>query len=157
MKVPTTPPRFNPRVSAVVLRGDSVLLHRAERDAFWALPGGRIEPGEFAEDALVREIMEELGLEARAGRLLWLVENFFRYGGTSFHEFGFTFLTDVTGLGPEDEFRGLEPHLIFRWFDVGSLDGVDFRPAALKEGMRRIPESPQHLRWRDMAQDGAPG
>jgi 8-oxo-dGTP diphosphatase len=36
----------------------------------WSIPGGRIEPGESDEQAVVREVREETGLEVRCGRLL---------------------------------------------------------------------------------------
>jgi 8-oxo-dGTP diphosphatase len=39
----------------------------------WSLPGGRIEPGETAGQAVVREVREETGLEVSAGRLLGVV------------------------------------------------------------------------------------
>lgn len=38
--------RFQLRAAAVVVHGGFVLLHRLQGDAFWALPGGRVEPGE---------------------------------------------------------------------------------------------------------------
>lgn len=51
----------------VCLRGDEVLLirrGRAPRLGEWSLPGGRIEPGERAVDAALRELREETGVEA---------------------------------------------------------------------------------------------
>ena len=70
-----------------------VLLSRAELDPFWALPGGRIEPGEMSDCALLRELAEELGAsEVRLGRLIWVVENRFPHRGQHFQEIGFYYL-----------------------------------------------------------------
>ena len=142
-------PRFNPRVCAVICEDGRVLLHRRERDAFWALPGGRIEPGEFSERALAREINEELGREANPVRLLWIVENFFTYDEVPFHEIGLYYLTRVSGIPHDAEFRGAETDLIFRWFDVTELNGIDVRPAPVRDYLGSIPGETQHLCWRD--------
>ena len=40
----------------------------------WSLPGGRVEPGESDEQALVREVAEETGLQVRCGDLLGWAE-----------------------------------------------------------------------------------
>ena len=60
-----------PCVGAVVhdLRGRLLLIRRA-RDpgrGLWSLPGGRVEPGETLAEAVEREVLEETGLEVRAG------------------------------------------------------------------------------------------
>lgn len=55
-------------VSVVVVEGDAVLLVRRGRPpaaGLWAPVGGRIEPGETAEDAARREVAEETGLSVR--------------------------------------------------------------------------------------------
>ncbi|MDQ2984833.1 MAG: NUDIX hydrolase [Actinomycetota bacterium] len=46
------------------------LLVFARDDQVWMPPGGRIESGESPQDAVVRELREELGLEAEAGPLV---------------------------------------------------------------------------------------
>jgi len=52
--------------SVCVFRGAEVLLvKRAKPPFLWSLPGGRIEPGETAEQAAVRELAEETGVTAR--------------------------------------------------------------------------------------------
>ena len=59
---------------ALILNGSGhVLLVRHNYEGhFYALPGGAIEPGELPQEAAVREIREELGVEARILRLLSL-------------------------------------------------------------------------------------
>ncbi len=69
-----------PAVGVVCLRGDSVLLIRRgtpPRLGEWSLPGGRIEPGERAVDAALRELMEETGVTARITGLLDVVDGLF--------------------------------------------------------------------------------
>src|SRR3954454_8406121 len=60
-----------PCVGAVVHDGDGRLLlirrGHAPHEGLWSLPGGRVEPGESAEAAVVREVLEETGLRVRAG------------------------------------------------------------------------------------------
>jgi 8-oxo-dGTP pyrophosphatase MutT (NUDIX family) len=44
-------------------RGRLLLLRRGDGDDLWGFPGGAMEPGERAVDAVVREVQEEIGLE----------------------------------------------------------------------------------------------
>lgn len=60
--------------AAVIERDDAFLLTRREEAShlggLWEFPGGKIEHGESAEDALAREVREELGCGATVGRHL---------------------------------------------------------------------------------------
>ena len=146
--MPGEKPAFNPRASGIVLRADRVLLSRAKRDSFWALPGGRIEPDETSDRALRREMVEELGLEARIGRLVWVVENRFAYEGRRFDEIGFYYLVDLPeemGAPRNDEFRAVEPHLRFRWFSLKEISAIDLRPSFLREGLSALPNGIEHV------------
>lgn len=69
-----------PAVGVVCLRGDEVLLIRrgtAPRMGEWSLPGGRIEAGERAQDAALRELGEETGVTAELEGLLDVIDGFF--------------------------------------------------------------------------------
>jgi len=58
-------------VAGILERGKEVLACRRRGDqdhaGKWEFPGGKLEPGESPEQALVRELREELGVEARIG------------------------------------------------------------------------------------------
>jgi 8-oxo-dGTP diphosphatase len=71
--------------------GANVLLcHRTDRDA-WNLPGGRVEPGETPQEAVVREVLEEVGLQVRVERLLGV------HPVPTQHDLVFTFLCVPVG------------------------------------------------------------
>lgn len=73
-----------PAVGVVCLRGDCVLLIRRgtpPRAGEWSLPGGRIEPGERAMDAALRELREETGVEAEITGLIDVVDGLFPEAG----------------------------------------------------------------------------
>jgi 8-oxo-dGTP diphosphatase len=61
-------------VAAVIRRGDALLVtrrpDRAGQRGQWEFPGGKVEPGEGEEEALRRELREELGCDAAVGPLL---------------------------------------------------------------------------------------
>lgn len=73
-----------PAVGVVCLKNDHVLLIRRgkpPRQGEWSLPGGRIEPGERAVDAALRELLEETGVVARIGGLVDVVDGLFPESG----------------------------------------------------------------------------
>ena len=73
-----------PAVGVVCLRGDSVLLIRRgtpPRQGEWSLPGGRIEPGERAMEAALRELREETGVAAEITGLIDVVDGLFPEAG----------------------------------------------------------------------------
>ena len=62
---------------AAILRGERLLLvkrRKAPEAGFWNLVGGKVDFLERAEDAIVRETLEEVGLSIELGPLLCLVE-----------------------------------------------------------------------------------
>lgn len=143
--------RFNYRAAAVILSGDQVLLHRAEQDDFWSLPGGRVALLEPAEQALVREMREELETEVEVERLLWVVENFYEYDGKDCHEIALYFLTAFPEgspiYGKAKPFPGDEEglRLVFQWHELDALEDLRLYPVFLKRTLKALPPHPQHI------------
>lgn len=67
---------FNYRVCAVILHDNKLLTMRNERSPYYYLPGGRVSMHESAEQAVIRELQEELNIEAEISRPLWLNQSF---------------------------------------------------------------------------------
>ena len=77
------------------LDGSRVLMHRADYEDFWSLPGGRAEMLEAAEDALQREMREELEEEIAVERLVWVVGELLRVPGGEVPRVGLYFLVSL--------------------------------------------------------------
>ena len=89
--------RFNYRVCAVMLHNEKILAMRDERSPYYYLPGGRVSLHETAQEAVMREVREELGVSAEIARPLWLNQSFFieDVSGEKYHELCLYFLMDI--------------------------------------------------------------
>ena len=121
-------------VAALILRhgsgadaGTEVLICQRRPDQpmslKWEFPGGKIESGESSEDALVRELNEELGISATIGRRVAQIRHQYRNGGAIDLQF---FVVD--------DFSGDLDNRIFndmRWTPLAALVEYDFLSADL--------------------------
>ena len=149
--------RFQPRVAAVCVWRDHLLVQRALDGAFWVLPGGRIEPLELTADALTRTMRWEIAQEVAVHRLLWVMEYVTRIAGRAVHELGFYYAIDL----PEDspfldltrDHAGVERghDLLLRWVPIRDVPDLELLPPFLRTAMAQLPDSPQHIVQADIA------
>jgi 8-oxo-dGTP diphosphatase len=112
-------------------RDGLVLACRSVKHGYRYLPGGHVEFGESAADALAREFLEETGLRVVPGEPRLVAE--VRFG--KHHEVNTVFHVEhADGPWPE-RVESLEPKLAFDWLPMETLlgDSGRLRPAAIRD------------------------
>jgi 8-oxo-dGTP diphosphatase len=116
---------------AVIRRNGQLLLARQRTKSWSFLPGGHVEPGERVESALIREIAEELGTEAKITGFDGVIEHGYVEDNVAHHELNLVFEVAITGTEP----AGQEDHLEFCWLPLSQLSAADVRPGSLKDAL----------------------
>jgi 8-oxo-dGTP diphosphatase len=111
--------------AALIVRGGEVLICQRRPDQpmglQWEFPGGKIEAGESPEQALARELDEELGIQAQIGQRVTHIRHNYRHGGA----------VDLQFFAVR-EFAGELENRIFaqlKWTRLEDLPEYDFLPA----------------------------
>ena len=140
--------RFNYRVCAIIIDNGKILTMHDDHSPFRYLPGGRVRMGESAEEALIREIREELTVTPEIIRPLWLNQAFFteEVHNERFHELCVYFLTDISKtdlLSKGERFTLREGERVneFEWLKFERLKDEYFYPIFLKEAIFDLPQN----------------
>ncbi|NLN19999.1 MAG: NUDIX domain-containing protein [Firmicutes bacterium] len=127
---------FRYLVRAWIASGHYVLVaHDIGADVAF-LPGGRIEYGEPARDALQREIMEKIGVLAQIGDFVGACEAVREQDGRLYCEINLVFACHVPGVDKDATVKSLEDNLEFLWIPKKELASINLIP----EPMRKLAE-----------------
>jgi len=123
---------------AVIVDQEHILLCKTKdlKINFYYLPGGHIEHSESVEKALVREIMEEIGVVGKIDRFLGCLEHSFPPGGNCLchdHEYNFIFKLSGPELTYGNNLTSPEPHIELVWKPLSEVANIDFRAEPLKK------------------------
>lgn len=140
--------KFKYRVCAVIISDGRILAMHDEISPYYYLPGGKVRLGETAEQAVVREVEEELLITPKIVRPLWLNQGFFSEDEEDirYHELCVYFLMDVsnTGLAERGDrftlYEGRHTH-DFEWLPFERLADEYFYPLFLKKAIFDLPET----------------
>jgi len=111
-------------VAALVREGGRVLMSRRRPDQampnLWEFPGGKVEPGEHPEAALIREVREELGCDVEIDR----IEEVVFHAYEEFDLYMLVYACRVSGGEP----RAIEVAEV-SWVEAKQLPELDLLPA----------------------------
>ena len=138
--------KFNYRVCAMIISDGKILAMHDDRSPYYYLPGGRVTIGETAENAVIREVQEELGVTPKIVRPLWLNQAFFTedVDNLRYHELCIYFLMDISNTDLLERgklFTSNEGHRthIFEWLEFERLREEYFYPLFLKKDIFNLP------------------
>jgi 8-oxo-dGTP diphosphatase len=119
--------------AAILIKDGKILIaRRSAMDRLsnkWEFPGGKVEGEETPEACLVRELMEELGIDVHVG--VFLAESCYHYEHGSIRLLAYRTYWVAGNLDPK-------VHDEIRWAALGELDLYDFAPADLPFVMKLV-------------------
>lgn len=124
-------------VRAIIHKDGRFLLTKLKQyPSFWCLPGGGLEDGESVVDCLKRELIKELGVEPRIGRLLYIhqIKNGAEHSGPGFF-FDVLNTDDFEKINPENTKLG---SLEIKEVGFKDLNSVNLLPSFLVDELPKL-------------------
>ena len=127
--------KLNVRSGIMIIKDNKLLLHKNQNKDNYCLPGGGVHFLESSEEAIIREIKEETGLDIRVEGCISTIENLFEKDGIKFHEIYFiykgSFIDDVDTSKIIDNIEG-KP-LKYGFVDLDEIDEYYILPVVIKD------------------------
>lgn len=147
---------FRLRVAAIILEQGCVLMAQNVKDSYYYSIGGAVHLHEQAEDAVLRECLEETGNIYEIDRLCFIHQNFFLDGtGRPFHEVAFYYLMKPRGdlrlVSHDKSMYGDPEHAV--WVPLSQLPHVFAFPVFFLERLGNLPLSPEIIVTRESKEE----
>ena len=127
--------KLNVRVGIMLIKDNKVLLHKNDNRDNYCLPGGGVHFLESSEEAIIREIKEETGLDIKVDECVSTIENLFEHDGIKFHEIYFiykgTFVDDIDTNKIIENIEG-KP-IKYGFVDIDKIDDYYILPVVTKD------------------------
>ena len=139
--------QFHHLARGIFIKDGKILVAHAigHRNTF--LPGGHIEFGESAKDALAREIEEEMGITCTVGKFLGLVEHKWTNKGVLHCEINQVFEVQSESLQSEKNPESREPHIEFFWLKAVELEEKNLQPFPLQKAIQSYLNGSKDTWW----------
>ncbi|MET3695803.1 NUDIX domain-containing protein [Bacillus oleivorans] len=137
----------------IFIKNNHILLAQAIGHKNTFLPGGHIELGESAKDALIREIEEELGIRCEVKKFLGLVEHKWEMNGIVHFEINQVFLVDSSELTLDLNPVSKESHIEFFWSDIHSEKFKVLQPYPIRNLLKKYLKGDRTIWWESTLND----
>ena len=127
---------FAYRVSALIYNKDKtkILLFYGENSNFYMLPGGKVHELEKSEDAIKREINEELEFKNLQFELRGISEEIVKQDGKNIHQITITYGSIYENEIIKEKFKSIESDWIsFEWIDIKKLGNLKIHPSNISK------------------------
>ncbi len=146
----TTEGRFNYRVGAIIIKDGKVLVVRNANSTYYYSVGGRVHYNETCEEAVKREVKEELGIDMEIDRMVFFHEQFFdeRDSKEHFHEISVYYVMKVQEniqniICNSITENGVEESLV--WLTIENLEQYVVFPRFFVTELRDLPTSMKNI------------
>ena len=139
LKIKMDEEEFHGRTCGIIKQDDKFLIMRVNQTSYFHIPGGHIEIGEDSEQAIIREIKEEIGCDIQETNLFAIQENFWKRNNKNCHGIEFYYIIKPkNNLEMKDYQRieidkGEEKLLDFKWCTQEELKDIDLRPVNIRD------------------------
>lgn len=143
---------FRYRAAAIIVENGAVLLAGNDKEDYLYSVGGGVQMGERAEDAVVREVLEETGVHYQVDRLAVIHENFWQGAGAYdtglvCHEIALYFLMKPRGSQTlqSNSYTRFTDKETMHWIPIEQLHRHRYFPAFLQDYLQRPHDGVEHI------------
>ena len=129
--------KLNIRVGAILEYQNKILIEKNKAIDYCVLPGGRIHTLESTEEAIIRELKEELGIDIsyKKIKIISIIENFFEKDNKKYHELYYLYKIELDNdYNIKDGFENIDNNdSDFYWYTKEQFKTNNILPGILKE------------------------
>ena len=139
LKIKTEKEEFHGRTCGIIKQENKFLIMRVDKTPYYHIPGGHIEVGEDSEQAIIREIKEEIGCDVQKANLFVIQENFWTRDNKKCHGIEVYYMVkpkqklEMKNYERIENDKGKERLLEFKWVTSKELKIIDLRPTNIRD------------------------